>query len=296
MIFNIQRFSTHDGSGIRTIIFYKGCPLRCLWCSNPESQSPKPDILFDRRICKHFGDCMKVNGNAVTLYNDEIQIDRSAVSNPEIFRNVCISKALTVTGEDKSTDDLLAEIEKDLPFYRQSRGGVTLSGGEPLSQGQEVVNLLQELQKRGIDVSVETCLHVTWKKVERCLGLVGTFLVDLKHTDKDKFHNCTQGDIGLVLDNLRKLAATRSNIIIRIPVIPGFNHSDQEMKQIIGFAASLDHVAEIHLIPYHNLGIEKYNMLGMDYTFGNKKPVDPAELTGYIEYAHSKGFKTKIGG
>jgi pyruvate formate lyase activating enzyme len=296
MIFNIQRFSTHDGSGIRTIIFYKGCPLSCHWCCNPESQSPRPDILFDKRICKHFGDCMKVNGNAVTLYNNETQLNRSAISNPEIFRNICVAKALTVTGEEKSSEDLLAEIEKDVPFYQQSGGGVTLSGGEPLSQGQEVVILLQELQKKGIDVSVETSLHVTWKKVERCLGLVRTFLVDLKHTDKEKFRYYTRGEINLVMDNLRKLAATRSNIIIRIPVIPGFNHSDKEMKQIIDFSASLDHIAEMHFIPYHNLGIEKYNMLGMDYVFGHNKPVDPAELTSYIDYAHSKGFKTKIGG
>jgi pyruvate formate lyase activating enzyme len=296
MIFNIQRFSTHDGSGIRTIIFYKGCPLRCQWCSNPESQSSGPDILFDRRICKHFGDCMKVTGHAVTLYHNEIQLNRSAVSDPEIFRNACLSKAMTVVGEDKSAEELLAEIEKDLPFYRQSRGGVTLSGGEPLSQGQEVVTLLQKLQKRGINVSVETCLHVTWNKVERCLGLVGTYLVDLKHTDKEKFRQYTGGDSDLVMENLRKLAATRSNIIIRIPVIPGFNHTDHEMKLIIDFAASLDHVAEIHFIPYHNLGTEKYNMLGMEYAFGNKKPVDPAELTGYTNYALRKGIKTQIGG
>jgi pyruvate formate lyase activating enzyme len=296
MIFNIQRFSTHDGAGIRTIIFYKGCPLRCQWCSNPESQSPEPSILFDQRICKGFGDCLKKDGKAITLNNHGIQINRSAIAHPEKLKETCVSRALTVSGENKTVEELLQEIEKDRPFYQRSKGGVTLSGGEPLAQGSELIVLLQELKKRNIDVSVETSLHVHWKKIERCLGLVDTFLVDLKHTHREKFRWYTQGNLDLVLDNLGKINRKAQNIIIRIPVIPDFNHTENEMKHIIDFVAALDQITEIHFIPYHTLGLEKYKMLGMDYAFGSRRAVDPSELNGYAEYAHTKGFKTKIGG
>jgi len=296
MIFNIQRFSTHDGEGIRTMIFYKGCPLRCQWCSNPESQSSEPSIMYDQRICKRFGDCVKTDRNVIDLNNNGIHIHRSAIQNPWKFKETCVSKALTVSGENKSVEELLLEIEKDRPFYHQSDGGVTLSGGEPLFQGPDLIVLLQELKKRNIHVSVETSLYVNWKKVERCLGLIGTFLVDLKHINRKKFKLFTQGNIDLILTNLKMLADTQENIIIRIPVIPEFNHTEPEMKKIIDFVASLNHVAEIHFIPYHTLGIEKYKMLDMDYFFGPKKPVDHSELTGYTDYAHAKGFKTRIGG
>ena len=295
MIFNLQRFSTHDGNGIRTIIFYKGCPLRCQWCCNPESQSFAYNLLYDRRICRNFGDCLKTDDISITVNNPGIHIDRLKLHHPEKFRNICLSKALTVSGEEKSVDELLIEIEKDLPFYRHD-GGVTLSGGEPLSQGPEMVSLLKELKRKNIGLSVETSLHVSWENVERCLGLVSTFLVDLKHTDHEKFKAYTQGDAGLIMKNIKKLAEQKVNIIIRVPVIPDFNHSKDEMKQIIDFAASLDHVREIHFLPFHTLGVEKYNMLGMEYLFGNKQPVQISELQDYIDYAISKGLQTKTGG
>jgi|WetSurSiteA1Bulk_404760.scaffolds.fasta_scaffold04672_5 pyruvate formate lyase activating enzyme len=296
MVFNIQRYSTHDGEGIRTMIFYKGCPLRCQWCSNPESQSSEPSILFDARICKGFGDCILAAPKAITLNSNGVHINRPAISHPLRLKDVCLSRALTVAGENKRVEDILQEIEKDLPFYQQSKGGVTLSGGEPLSQGPDLTHLLEELRMRNIHVSVETSLHVHWKKVARCLGLVSTYLVDLKHINREKFRLFTQGNIDLVLTNLRKLVEHRENIILRIPVVPDFNHSMQEMEKIINFAASLQHIREIHFIPYHTLGIEKYNMLGMNYSFGSKKSVDPSELTPYVNYALTKGLITKIGG
>jgi pyruvate formate lyase activating enzyme len=295
MIFNLQRFSTHDGSGIRTIIFYKGCPLRCQWCCNPESQSFTYDLFYDSRICRNFGECLRKDDISITVKNPGIQIDRSALQQPEKFRNICLTKALTVSGEEKSIAELLFEIEKDIPFYRHD-GGVTLSGGEPLSQGAELLSLLMELNMRKIDVAVETSLHVSWKNVERCLGLVNTFLVDLKHTDHAKFKAYTQGDAGLILKNIKKLAEQHATIIIRVPVIPDFNHSMNEMKQIIDFVSSLNNVREIHFLPFHTLGVEKYNMLGMEYLFGSNRQVHISELEDYIAYAKSQGIKTKTGG
>lgn len=296
MIFNIQRFSTHDGNGIRTMIFYKGCPLRCTWCCNPESQSFDHSILYDSRKCKSFGDCFATGNPGITYSGNGPVINRSAIPHPEFLGNVCLSRAIQISGEEKSAEDLLLEIEKDLPFYNHSGGGVTLSGGEPLSQGDNLPELLTLLKNRNLDVAIETSLHVDWGHVERCLGLVGTFLVDVKHTDGEKFNLFTGGNLNLVKTNLKLLVEKKENIIARIPVIPDFNHTMGEMKKIIDFIHSLHHIREIHFLPYHTLGTEKYAMLGMEYVFGKKKPVDEAGLTNYIDYARNKGFTVKTGG
>jgi len=296
MIFNIQRFSTHDGQGIRTMIFYKGCPLSCKWCCNPESQSFDPTLLFDPKLCKNFRDCTKIGNGSITSGSNGIEIDRNSIKNPEIFRNVCLSKALTVSGERKSVGDILAEIEKDLPFYKQSGGGVTLSGGEPLSQGSELLTLLEELKIRKINVAIETSLHVPWDAVKRCIGLTNTFLVDLKHTNLEKFCSFTGGCIELVLENLRKLAASEANIIVRVPVIPGFNHTETEMKEIIDFTVSLKTIKEIHFLPFHNLGERKYEMTGLEYLYKSAPKVGADELKIYADYAKYVGLEVSIGG
>jgi pyruvate formate lyase activating enzyme len=296
MIFNIQRFSTHDGQGIRTVIFYKGCPLACIWCCNPESQDFGPGLMYDRRLCKNFRDCLKIEDSSIISSGKEITIDWSSVNQPEKFRDVCPSRALTVTGEEKGVSAILFEIEKDKPFYSGSGGGVTLSGGEPLSQGTELETLLAELKKRRIDVAIETSLYVSWDMVARCVDLTGTFLVDMKHTDKEKFNLFTGGELDLVLNNLLKLAECHNNVIIRVPVIPGFNHTELEMKEIIDFSASLKTVREIHFLPFHNLGNEKYRMLGKENPFAGKKPVNAEELDCYIYYAAMLGLTAKTGG
>jgi len=295
MIFNIQRFSTHDGQGIRTIVFFKGCPLRCRWCCNPESQSFFPELMYDARRCKNFGDCLKSGDPIISSTDSGIRINRPVTSDILKYTDVCASKALTVSGEEISTSALLEAIEKDASFYHNG-GGVTLSGGEPLSQDNGLIDLLRALKQKHLDVAVETSLHMAWEKIERCLGLVDTFLADLKHIDPEKFALFIGGQATLVMANLRKLAAYKIHLIIRIPVIPTFNHTLAEMKLIIDFVASLGYVKEIHFLPYHNLGAEKYTMLGMDNPFTGQYHVDVSELDEYTDYAKASGFITKIGG
>ncbi len=296
MIFNIQRFSTHDGEGIRTIIFFKGCPLSCLWCCNPESQSFGPVLMYNPGLCRKFGDCLKTRNKGITASPHGIQIDRNLIQNPDEFRDLCASRALIVSGEDLSTEQILHEIEKDQPFYSSSGGGVTLSGGEPLSQGAELDALLTELKKKKIDVAIETSLHIGWERIASVARLTGTFLVDLKHTDKEKFNSFTGGDADLVLENLKMLAKCHDRIIVRVPVIPGFNHTVSEMTSIIDFSKALNKLREIHFLPYHTLGTEKYRMLGMDYKMNGNKNVGVEELSGYVDYAHSLGLIAKTGG
>jgi pyruvate formate lyase activating enzyme len=252
--------------------------------------------MYDASLCQKFGDCALIEPGAFTLVGDNgVEIERNSVKQPLNLKDVCASKALVLTGEDLSVDQIMSEIEKDLPFYKAD-GGVTLSGGEPLSQDQVLIDLLQELKAKQISSSMETSLHVSWARIERCLGLVGTFLVDLKHTDKEKFRHYIKGDAGLVLRNLEKLAYFGAKVVVRIPVIPDFNHSLQEMQKMVDRVTTIKGIEEIHFLPYHTFGVEKYNMLGMKYDFRPERQLREEELELYVQYAQSRGFRTKIGG
>jgi pyruvate formate lyase activating enzyme len=293
-VFNIQRYSLHDGNGIRTNIFFKGCPLHCSWCNNPESIDPVPSIMFDERICHQFGECLKHGEGIITLENNRLGIRRELISDPAVFVNICPSKAMIVTGEEKTISQILIEIEKDLPFYKMSDGGVTLTGGEPLAQGSELKDLLIELKNKGIHISVETSLHLPWEVIKGFAGYIDLFLADLKHTDNDKFASYTGGSASLVMENFIKLDESGCEYIVRVPVIPGFNFSSSDLFAIIDFAAGLKNSREINFIPFHTLAREKYLMLGKEYTFGNQRNIEKSELKPFTEYAEQKGLISKI--
>ena len=233
---------------------------------------------------------------AVTRGRKGIEIKQASASEVFKLKDVCPSRALIVSGEDKSIDEILSEVGKDLLFYNSSDGGVTLSGGEPLSQGPELEELLEGLVRMNVDIAIETSLHVSWENIERCIRFTGTFLADLKHTDSSKFKEFTGGDSNLVMQNLVKLSECHENVIIRVPVIPGFNHTFSEIKDITDFAVSLRTIREIHFLPYHNLGSGKYRMLGIKSDFDNIKNVDYEEVAGYVRYAQKKGLIAKTGG
>lgn len=294
--FNIQRFSTHDGSGIRTNIFFKGCPLRCKWCSNPESQSRQPELLYDARSCKDFRDCIRFSDGMILKNDRGLEIRRENIKNTNDYRSVCPAQALTVAGEEKSIPELLYEIEKDRLFFLNGQGGITFSGGEPFFQEDTIFDLAREIQYRGMRLAVETCLHFPWKKIEKHLDLFDLYMVDVKHTDPDKFRYYTGGNLDLINENLRKLSETGANIIARVPVIPGFNFTNNELLSIIDFILSISSIREIHFIPYHALGEGKYEMLGREYVYHDINSVRPEVLDPYVHYAEERGLKTDIGG
>jgi pyruvate formate lyase activating enzyme len=293
-VFNIQRFSIHDGEGVRTNIFFKGCQLHCVWCNNPESIDPFPSIMFDERKCHRFGDCISAGKGQITINKGILVIDRENILDAGALRNVCPSKALEIIGREMSTDELTSEIERDQAFFRMSDGGVTFSGGEPLSQSPELHDLASGLRKRSIHVSVETSLHIPWETLETYLDVIDVFLADLKHTDPLKFLEFTGGDLSLVLNNYKKLDQAGKKYIVRVPVIPGFNHTQPEIFGIIDFAAELINSSEIDFIPFHSLAREKYHMLGKEYVFGDQANVGKDEILPYAEYAESKGLIAKI--
>jgi pyruvate formate lyase activating enzyme len=293
-IFNIQRFSIHDGNGVRTNIFLKGCPLQCAWCNNPESIDPFPSIMFDERTCHAFGDCIKAGGGKITLKDGSLFIDRENIKDYSALRNICPSKALIVTGQEMSVSQIMDEIVKDIHFYNMSGGGVTLSGGEPFSHDPDIGELFIEMKAKGIHVSVETSLHISWETIEKYLDYTDVLLTDLKHIDKEKFAKYTGGDATLVLTNFRNLDKKGKPFIVRVPVIPLFNFTEPELFAIIDFAAGLKNAHEINFIPFHSLASEKYTMLGKEYIFENQKNIGKAELSPYVEYAEKKGLSAKI--
>lgn len=296
MIFNIQRFSTHDGEGIRTVIFFKGCPLRCSWCSNPESQSFDYDLMFEPRKCIGCLECVRQSQfEEFTVDDDQVRLHRERLRQPVVFKGVCPAKAITVVGEDKSVETILAEITKDLPFYSKSGGGVTLSGGEPFAHPKILSELLPQLKELDIHVAAETCLYIPWIQIEPQIKYIDVFLADLKHTAHGKFQSATGGNLDVVISNFKHLEAVQAPVIARIPIIPDFNHSKNEMRALLDFAASLTNIHEVHFIPYHALGSHKYTLLGRTYRLSGASVSDD-EVQPYIEYARNNGLITTIGG
>jgi pyruvate formate lyase activating enzyme len=252
-IFDIQRFSIHDGPGIRTIVFLKGCRLRCKWCCNPESQE------FDIQT-------MTVQGK------------------PKVI------------GRDVTVEEVFEEIKKDYTYYRRSGGGVTLSGGEALLQPEFAIELLKTCQEFGINTAMESAAFESFEVIKQYLPYIDTFLMDIKHMDSRKHEEFTGKPNELILENARKIAQTGANLIIRIPVVPSFNHTTDEIKDIAAFAKTLPGVKELHLLPYHRLGQDKYEGLGRKYTLSHIEPPSNEDMKQLLEAAERSGLQCQIGG
>ena len=250
--------------------------------------------MFDERLCHMFGDCIRMGNGNILQKDGKLMIYRDRIADMTVLADICPSRALFVAGKEISVTELIEEVEKDIPFYKMSGGGVTISGGEPFAQRPELKELLTGLKNRDVNISAETSLHMPWEIIENYIDAIDVFLADLKHVDNEKFKTYTGGDCNLVLNNFKKLDRTGKKFIVRIPVIPKFNFSDSEMSSIIDFVSELTNVSEINFIPFHSLAREKYNLLGKVYTFGDQRNVAKADITRYIEYAEGKGLAVKI--
>ncbi|GAL15423.1 pyruvate formate-lyase activating enzyme [Vibrio astriarenae] len=288
MYFNIQRFSTHDGDGIRSILFLKGCSLACPWCQNPESRSEKHSLLYDERICLEDCQLCASTCEAIKRTDGKVTVNRQLITEEQIIalRDVCPTQALSVVGEESKVDILFDSLMKDKPFYDQSGGGVTFSGGEPLMQPDIVLELAEKLKAQGVSTAIESCMHVPWKNIEKVAPYIDCWLTDVKHTDEDKFKRWAQGSLKRIKQNFANLAQLAKRIVIRVPVVPGFNDTDQELQNIIDFAASVENCDELHLLPYHTLGINKYRLLDMPYLCSEQPLNNQGLLERAQEYAN----------
>jgi len=272
LIFDIQRFSLGDGPGIRTVVFFKGCPLKCLWCHNPESQKPHPELLFRYMRCISCMDCIpRCPSKAITDLDEPLAIDRDKCSLCGVCVEICPSHAFEICGREMSLRDVLREVHRDKVFYRY--GGVTLSGGEPLYQPSFVYRLLKELKKSGIHTVVETCGHVSRDVFDEIIGYVDLFYYDLKALDDERHRMFTGVSNKLIISNLEYLADKDIEIIVRTPVVPGYNFIDVESEicRLIEYVGSLG-INRLELLPYHRFGEDKYRMLGREYTLSLNPP------------------------
>ncbi len=264
LIFDIQKFSIHDGPGIRTTVFLKGCPLHCLWCHNPESQKGVPEIFFTLDKCIGCGWCFKVCPEHCHAMENEVHtFHRERCRRCGKCTEECYAGSLETAGKKMSVREVLDEVLKDKVFYENSGGGMTLSGGEPMHQFPFTLELAKAGKKAGLHVAVETCGLAPWSDFETLLPYVDLFLFDLKATDPGKHKALTGVGNQLILENLKKLDEAGASIVLCCPLVPGVNDDEEHLAEIAGWANRLKNVREIVLHPYHPLGVSKCGRLGI---------------------------------
>ncbi len=296
-IFNIQRFSVDDGPGIRTLVFFKGCPLQCEWCSNPESQSMKPQVMYYPNKCKGCGICIEKCEagciNADNLFG--IITDHDCCIGCGACVDACYYGARELMGENVTVDELMNIIKKDYQFYENSNGGVTFSGGEPMMQAEFLREVLKECKEAGIHTAVETCGFSSWMNFKMNLEYIDLVFCDYKHCNDEK-HQCyaNKGN-KLIKENIKKLSNEFNNLIVRIPYIPGFNSDDETLKQMIDNLVEMN-VKKVEILPYHRIGSDKYKGLGRVFKYEDIKSLKVNEISYILDLFKDKKIEIKIGG
>lgn len=295
-VFNIQKFSIHDGPGIRTIVFFKGCPLSCKWCSNPESQEFSTTILFDKSNCISCGKCIDIcSHNAISLQNKGL-IDRDKCVNCGTCSDICPTGALTKSGNIHSVKEVLDEVTKDSVHFRRSGGGVTLSGGEPLSQPDYALSLILGAKERGLHTAMETTGVAPVEVLHRVIPHLDLVLLDIKSFYSQPMEEQVGTKSEVVLKNALIINRLAKELVIRVPVIPGFNADENSVKAIASFVTHLNKVQKIHLLPYHNYGQNKYSLLGKEYEISALNSPSKNEMEKYKSIVELFGFICQIGG
>lgn len=296
MIFDIQRYSIHDGPGIRTVVFFKGCPLRCPWCSNPESQKGALELSYSAIDCVLCKSCVSAcPREAITELDGKIHIDRKACNACGRCWDVCVHGALKPIGKMVTVGEVLSVVEKDRVFYERTGGGVTLSGGEPLAQPDFCYALLQACKSKGLHTAMETTGYQKWSIIEPILEYVDLVLLDIKTMDSERHKEVTGVANDVILSNARKAAEIGKRIIVRVPIIPGYNNTKVNIELTAKFAVEIAAV-ELHVLPYHRLGEAKYARLGREYLMKGTKEPSSSEMGFLAQVAREVGVVVQIGG
>jgi pyruvate formate lyase activating enzyme len=301
IIFNIQKFSIHDGPGIRTTIFLKGCPLNCLWCSNPEGINSFSEIMTNFEVCIHCNHCISVcSKDAIEIKktqnknkkNEEQQffrrLNRTECNSCMQCVEVCTSGALQIIGKSIKVRKVIEVIKQDLPFYKESGGGVTLSGGEPLYQFEFALSLLKVCKKLGIHTAIDTSGNVPTAVFKKVLPFLDLILFDIKHTDSKKHYEGTGVVNDLILQNLKYLNS-KKRIWLRVPLIPSFNDDEQNIMNIIDIGREMS-IEKIYFLPYHQWGVQKYEGLGRIYQLSNLERVSESKFDLIRKICKAKNF------
>lgn len=270
-LFDIQRWSLNDGEGIRTLVFFKGCPLRCSWCCNPESQAFEPEIAVFPKKCTNCGACREACPAGVALpASGGGFVDRTLCLGCGNCADFCAAGARERMGKEYSVGEVLEEVKKDMVFYRRSGGGVTFSGGEPTAQPSFLLKLATRCKELGINLAIETCGYFDWEKVQKIIRMMDQVFIDLKHMDPEAHKSHAGVDNKLIMDNAKRISALKIPVVVRVPVIPGINDTKENIQKTAEFARNnLPSCLGIELLPYHSLGRDKYDSLGRSYGLKN---------------------------
>ncbi len=296
-IFNIQKYSIHDGPGIRTTVFLKGCPLSCIWCHNPESQSPEQQLLVYDKRCIGCGKCLEAcQHGAIYMKDGKMLFDRDKCTSCGDCAGVCFPKAREMAGELVDTDHVMKQIEKDSIFYEESGGGVTFSGGEPLMQPDFLLELLKRGKAADIHTAVDTCGYASPEVLTDTSNYTDLYLYDLKLMDDEKHIKYTGVSNKLILENLQLLSRLGKRIFIRLPLMPGINDDEANIKATAEIIRTTAGVEQVNLLPYHNIAADKYSRLGKPHSLMEIKVPTQEDIELIVGKYMSYGIKVKIGG
>lgn len=277
---NIERFATHDGPGIRTTVFLKGCPLHCPWCANPETWTTKSVLMYKENLCVGCRECEKHCPRHAITWTDTFHVDRTKCITCGTCLNHCIPSALSINGTMMAEEDIIKEVLRDREYYEESGGGVTFSGGEPLFQQDSIPQLLRLAKQAGLHVAVETTGYYNLEFLKSVEEYIDLFLFDIKQLDREKLAAVTGAKLQIIADSFGYLTEHRpQDVIARIPVIPNFNEND--LEQMIAFALE-HHVQAVNLLPYHTLGKSKWEQMQKQYGYGTVPMMDKEILSKYI--------------
>ncbi|HET6439293.1 MAG TPA: glycyl-radical enzyme activating protein [Anaeromyxobacter sp.] len=297
-IFDVQRFSVHDGPGIRSTLFLKGCPLRCLWCQNPEGLEGAIRLWHFANLCQRCGTCVEAcPTRALSLTEDGIDIDRSRCDLCGKCIDACPRNALAFDGRDLTVDEAVTQLAADKVFYDRSGGGVTFSGGDPLLQADFVAAVARGLKARGIHTAIETSLFAPWASVEPLLSVIDLFIVDLKMSDPARHAELTGQDNALILANARRLAkglAGSGRLLLRVPLVPRFTAGPENLSAIAALAASIDPTAPVELMNFNPLAAAKYRRMHREHALaGEVTSFNERELAAFREVFERRGLRVR---
>ena len=294
LIYDIKHFAVHDGPGVRTTVFLKGCPLRCLWCHSPESQEARPQIAFNRERCIGCGSCVETCPEGALSAPGDIDDGRCILCGSCVEE--CYPDALEMIGRHVHIGDILEAVDRDRGVIERSRGGVTLSGGEPLAQPDFTLSLLIALKEEGYHTALDTCGHAPVTTLDGLLPHTDLLLFDVKHMDPERHRELTGASNETILSNLRHAAKRMGALRIRMPIIPGVNDSEENLAETCAFIRGLERVNAIELLPYHRLGVSKYGAINRKFAFRQLLPHKPEELLRIRDFFVGNGVDVILEG